>query len=118
MRLGAMALALGLLAAGTLLLPDGADARRGGGGGFRAGGFHGGGFRTAGFRGGGFRAAGFRGAGWHGARWAGVRPGWRRGWGWGAAGLGIAAGAYGSACYQPRIVWNGWTNVRRWVWVC
>jgi hypothetical protein len=106
MRLGAMALALGLLAAGTLLVPDGADAR----GGFRAGGFHGGGFRGGGFRAAGFHG-GFRGAGWRGA-------GWRRGWGWGAAGLGIAAGAYGSACYQPRIVWNGWTNVRRWVWVC
>jgi hypothetical protein len=38
--------------------------------------------------------------------------------GWGTAGLGVAGAAFGSACYQPRIVWNGWTNVRRWVWVC
>jgi hypothetical protein len=95
-----------------LLLPDGADARRGGGAGFRAGGFHASGFRSAGMR-----------PGWHGAgtRWAGNR-GWRRGWGGVGLGVGVvglAAGtAWGSACYQPQIVWNGRRNVRRWVWVC
>jgi len=111
------------------LVVDDASAQRSGG--FRGGGF-GGGFRGAaiggGFRGGviggGFRSGvvggGFRGAaigggfrGWGGPGFVGRRVGWggwRGGWGWPvAAGIGFAAGYYGS-CYR----WNGWD----WVNVC
>jgi hypothetical protein len=127
-------LALGLLAAAATLVPQSADARRGGG--VRAGG----GVHVAHFHG------GVR-PGWHGGgtRWAGggVRPGWHGGgvrwsngryyrggyygggWGWpAAAAAGVATGAalgaaaaYGS-CYQTQSVWNGYTYVQQSVRVC
>ena len=68
--------------AGAMTASTAADARMGGGGGFRGGGFGGGGFRGAmmggGFRGGGFRAAsvgGFRGGGFRAASVGGFRGG-------------------------------------------
>jgi len=134
-------LVLGLLAAGTLVLPVGADAQgRRGGGGFRGGAVHAGGFRAGGprtaWRGGGGRwAGGTRWAGgvrpgWGGTRWAGqpawggggggwgARPGWGwGGWGWGPTVAGVATGlalgaAASSSCYQWQPGWN------QWVWVC
>ena len=97
------------------LIPDEAFARRGGGGGMRAGGFHGGGMRAGGYHGGGMRAAGVRGGGYRVAggvagRGYGYRPipgrpvaraavrgGVYRGAAWGAAAVGTAGalGAYG-----------------------
>jgi hypothetical protein len=98
-----------------LLIPalaDEADARRGGGGGFRGGGggFSGGAMRAGGgFRGGGrahvSRPIARPGAGIRpgGPGWAGNRPGYgyRPGYAWGAAALGavVAASAYNSGYY-------------------
>jgi hypothetical protein len=124
MKSGKALLIIGLLASATMLLPDVADARRGGGAGFRAGHVHAGGMRP-----------GYHGAG---TRWAGgLRPGYRGaaggqyyrggysggGWGWPAAGVAAgaaigAAAAYGSSCYQTQNVWNGYTYVPQTVRVC
>lgn len=126
MRPTKILLALGLFATAATLIPDSADARRGGG--YRAGGaraahfnpgvrpgWHGGGTRWAGgryYRGGG--SYGYRGGGYGG------------GWGWpAAAAAGVATGAaigaataFGSSCYQTQSVWNGYTYVQQTVRVC
>lgn len=106
------------------LSPDDAYARRGGGGGMRAGGFHGGGVR-----GGAVHAGRVHGGGARGYRVGGPRPshpiagrpgrpvagypGYRPGYGWRGAAYGAAAGAaavgaygyynnnsYNSGCHQ------------------
>ena len=123
MRTSTSILALSLFAAGLTLLPDEADARRGG----RAAGFHAGGVH-AGFH------PGVR-PGWHGGgtRWAAgggryYRGGYYRGGyyggGWGPAAAGLAAGAalgataaYNS-CYQTQSVWTGSGYVQQQVRVC
>lgn len=95
--------ALGALAAGTLLLPDVAEAQRGGarGGGTGAG-FQGGGGSSGGFRGGGrFRGAIGPGGGLVGARYGyGYRPGTVYGPGFGR--YGFRGPGYGRAyAYRP-----------------
>jgi hypothetical protein len=128
MRPAKILVALSFLSAVAIALPNGAEARRLGGGGF-----HGGGARVAHFHG------GVR-PGWHGGgtRWAGghyrhgggyyYRGGgyYGRGWSWPAAAAGVATGAalgaaaaYGSSsCYRTQNVWNGYSYVPQTVNVC
>ena len=115
MKIKTIASALGFLAAATLLVADGAYARRSGdhhGGAAHAGGFHGGAK-----------------PGWHGSgtRWVGGRSypatydhtrGYYGEWGWGGA-ADVAAKAAARAgydardydflhrCYEPQRIWNG-----------
>ena len=108
--------ALGALAAGTLLLPDVAEAQRGGG--FRGGG--GAGFRGGGFGGGGaFRAGagGFRGGisgpvgGFRGGA-IGGRPGFRYGYGYRPVPFGGRGFGYGGRGYAYRPVYRGYYGRR------
>jgi hypothetical protein len=102
---------LGLVAVASVItmavMTDFADARRGGGGGMRAGGFGGGGMRAGGFGGG--ARAGIAGGGFRGdlgnrvtnpiARpGLGNRVGWgnRPGWGYRGYGYGLGAAAVGA----------------------
>ncbi|REF85866.1 hypothetical protein DES32_1904 [Methylovirgula ligni] len=114
MKPNAIAVSLGLCAASMLIVPDTAQAFRGG--------FHGGGRHFAGgghwhggshWHGGGSR---WYGGYWRGGRWYGG------GWGVGAAAAGAAAvgaaAAYGDTCYQQQNVWNGYQYVVQWVRVC
>jgi hypothetical protein len=125
-----IAIALGLLAAATLLVADGARAGRSGGG-------HDDGAAHAGGLYGSARAA------WHGGgtRWVGGRSsypgtynragGYYGRWGWGAAAeastnaKAAARAAYDTRdydflhrCYQPQRVWNGAYYTWRLVSVC
>ena len=95
------------------LIPEDADARGRGGGGYRGGGGHyrGGAVAARGYRGGavgvrGARVAGYRGYGYRGY-------GYRRGVGVGAAAVGAAA-AYGAYGYANRCYYDnyGSTSVR------
>jgi hypothetical protein len=110
------------------LITSEAEARWGGGGGFRGGGFAGGGFRGGGFAGGGFRGAGFAGGGFRGgaigmggARWAGAgigRAGWvgRPGFGVGRPGWGVGRPGWGGGWARPGWGWNRWGWRGRWPW--
>jgi hypothetical protein len=118
MKTKAIASALGLLAATTLLVADGAHAGRFGGdhdhGAAHAGGFHGG--ARPGWHGGGARRVG-------GRSYPGTYDrarGYDGGSGWGAAAMAaVAAKAAARAaydahdpsflhrCYQPQRIWNG-----------
>jgi hypothetical protein len=95
-------LALGVIVASALLLPDVADARRGGGGGYRGGGgarVGGGGYRGGGFGGARMARPHVRGGiaarpGGAPGRVAGIRPGYGRGGGYRTAGIGNPAGRF------------------------
>jgi hypothetical protein len=95
-------LALGVIVASALLLPNVADARRGGGGGYRGGGgarVGGGGYRGGGFGGARMARPHVRGGiaarpGGAPGRVAGIRPGYGRGGGYRTAGIGNPAGRF------------------------
>lgn len=111
----ALAVFLGLCATSMLIVPNTAEAFRGG--------VHGGGRHFAGgghWHGGGRHWAGAGGRHWNGGYWRGGRW-YGGGWGVGAAALGAAAvgtAAYGASCYQQQSVWNGYQYVTQWVRVC
>jgi hypothetical protein len=126
MKPNALALALCFASAAAFVLPDGAQARRFGGGSFHAANIHAHGVRP-GWHGSGTHWAGNVRPGWHGAgtRWSGGHYHGGRYYGWGAAAAGVAAGAaagaalYNSAsCYQQQQVWNGYAYVWQTVNVC
>lgn len=135
MKTSVATLTLSFLAAGALLLPDGAEAGR----------FGGEGRHVAAHAGAGARAGGHRNiardrtvtrtrvtTSWRGgrARWnGGYYRGGRYYGGWGAAAAGAAIGAaatsaayntaaYSSNCYQQQSVWNGYSYVWQSVYVC
>jgi hypothetical protein len=141
-RILALAFAATLI---TALVPTDVDARggRGGGGGGMGGGGGGmGGGGIGGMGGGGNWAGGMGGGNWGGmgGNWAGGggnwqggnwRPGWRPGYGWGAAAIGAGAASaypwgydpYGSyaaddSCLQQRTVRRGGAYRTVWVNVC
>ena len=117
---------------GALAASTAADARMGGGGGFRGGGFHGaaigGGFR-GGVVGGGFRSAAFRG-GFVGSRSFAFRPGFaprvnrfafarfnrfhNRRFAFAAVPFGVGVGLYGGSCWSWQPTPWGWQRV----WTC
>ena len=117
---------------GALAASTAADARMGGGGGFRGGGFHGaaigGGFR-GGMVGGGFRSAAFRG-GFVGSRSFAFRPGFaprvnrfafarfnrfhNRRFAFAAVPFGVGVGLYGGSCWSWQPTPWGWQRV----WTC
>src|SRR5215510_4961414 len=117
---------------GALAASTAADARMGGGGGFRGGGFHGaaigGGFR-GGMVGGGFRGAAFRG-GFVGSRSFAFRPGFaprvnrfafarfnrfhNRRFAFAAVPFGVGVGLYGGSCWSWQPTPWGWQRV----WTC